>query len=119
MINVILQSLGLYLININMYAKVYQNIPNGLELWTFFTDCLGTNLYKLTIKKTSQSVQARIQILLCWGWGGGGQGGGGGSNWATGQECRLCPYGSKAKPWSGVRGGAFERILDAIVNSIL
>ena len=38
MINVISQSLGLDAVNINAYAKFYQNIPNGLELLTFFTN---------------------------------------------------------------------------------
>ena len=37
-INVILQSLGLDLININMYAKVYQNIPNGLKVDGIFSE---------------------------------------------------------------------------------
>ena len=32
MINVILKSLGLDIININVYAKGYQNIPNGLTV---------------------------------------------------------------------------------------
>ena len=38
MINVISQSLGLDVVNINAYANFYQNIPNGLMLSTFFTD---------------------------------------------------------------------------------
>ena len=38
MLNVISQSLGLDVVNINAYAKFYQNIPNGLELSTFFTN---------------------------------------------------------------------------------
>ena len=38
MINVISQSLGLDVVNINAYAKFYQNIPIGLELSTFFTN---------------------------------------------------------------------------------
>ena len=36
MINAISQSLDV--VNINAYAKFYQNIPNGLELSTFFTN---------------------------------------------------------------------------------
>ena len=36
--NDIWQSLRLHLVNINAYAKFYQNIPNGLELSTFFTN---------------------------------------------------------------------------------
>ena len=35
MINVISQSLGLDVVNINANAKFYQNIPNGIELSTF------------------------------------------------------------------------------------
>ena len=54
MINVILQSLGLDLVNINVYANAYQNIPNGLWVmdicrWVsgdkIFTNCLGTNSF--------------------------------------------------------------------------
>ena len=36
MINVISQSLGLDVVNINMYAKFYQNIPNGLRVIDIF-----------------------------------------------------------------------------------
>ena len=32
MVNVILQSLGLDLVSIDVYANVYQNIPNGLRV---------------------------------------------------------------------------------------
>ena len=35
--NVISQSLGLDLVNINVYAKVYQNIPFSSRDWTMFT----------------------------------------------------------------------------------
>ena len=35
--NVISQSLGLDLVNINVYAKVFQNIPNGLRDRAIFT----------------------------------------------------------------------------------
>ena len=48
MINVILQSLGLDVINNNAYAKFYQNIPNGLELSTFFMKGWWQNLHKLS-----------------------------------------------------------------------
>ena len=36
MINVISQSLGLDLVNINVCANVYQNIPNGLRVMDHF-----------------------------------------------------------------------------------
>ena len=49
MINVISQSLGLDVVNINAYAKFYQNVPNGLVLPTFFTNSLVT--------KSSQTVR--------------------------------------------------------------
>ena len=35
--NVILQSLGLDLVNINVYARVYQNIPPSLRDRVIFT----------------------------------------------------------------------------------
>ena len=47
MINVILQSLGLDVVNIKAYAKFYQNIPN--ELSTFFTNS--------PVTKSSQTVR--------------------------------------------------------------
>ena len=47
MINVISQSLGLDVVN--AYAKFYQNIPNGLELSTFFTNS--------PVTKSSQTVR--------------------------------------------------------------
>ena len=52
MINVISQSLGLDVANINAYAKFYQNIPNGLRIIDIFheqaedkifTNCPVTN----------------------------------------------------------------------------
>ena len=43
MINVILQSLGLDLVNINVYAKVYQNIRNGLRVDGIFRELSGTS----------------------------------------------------------------------------
>ena len=49
MINVILQSLGLGLVNINVYAKVYQHIPNGLRVVDIFRKLSGDKqLHKLT-----------------------------------------------------------------------
>ena len=43
MINVILQSLGLDLVNINVHAKVYQNILNGLRVVGIFRELSGTS----------------------------------------------------------------------------
>ena len=49
MINVILQSLGLDLVNINVYAKIYQNILNGLRVVDIFRKLSGdTQLHKLS-----------------------------------------------------------------------
>ena len=55
MINVISQSLGLDVVNINAYAKFYQNIPNGLELSTFFTNS--------PVTKSSQTVRWQNQMF--------------------------------------------------------
>ena len=47
MINVILQSI--WLVNINAYAKVYQNIPNGLIVVGIFREQSGDKqLHKLS-----------------------------------------------------------------------
>ena len=53
--NDIWQSLGLHLVNINAYAKFYQNIPNGLELSTFFTN--------RSVTKSSQTVRWQNQMF--------------------------------------------------------
>ena len=53
--NVILQSLGLNLVTINVYTTVYQNIPNGLELSTFFTN--------RSVTKFAQTVRGQNQIF--------------------------------------------------------
>ena len=47
MINVILQSLGIDLVNNNvyMYANVYQNIPNGLRVMDIFRKLNRANDY--------------------------------------------------------------------------
>ena len=45
-INVISQSLGLDLVNINVYAKVYQNIPKGLRVIDIFRYFQNLNLRK-------------------------------------------------------------------------
>ena len=55
-INVNSQSLGLDVISINVYAKLfYQNIPNGLELSTFFTT--------RSVTKSSQTVRWQNQMF--------------------------------------------------------
>ena len=49
MLNVILQSLGIDLVNSNVFAKVYQNIANGLKDVGFFLELSGdTQLHKLS-----------------------------------------------------------------------
>ena len=51
MINVILQSLGLDLVNINVYANVYQIFQIIQELWTFF-------------RKLSRTVRDRTSVII-------------------------------------------------------
>ena len=46
MTNVISQYLGLDVVNISVYAKVNQNIPNDLRVIDIFANCPGTNLHK-------------------------------------------------------------------------
>ena len=47
--NIILQSLGLNLVNINVYAKVYHHIPNGLRDMGFFRELsVDKHLHKLS-----------------------------------------------------------------------
>ena len=55
MINVILHFLELDLVNINVSAKFYQNIPNGLELSTFYTNS--------PVTKSSQTVRWQNQMF--------------------------------------------------------
>ena len=45
MINVISQPLGLDIININAYAKFYQNIPNGLRVIYIFHEQAGDKMF--------------------------------------------------------------------------
>ena len=45
MINVISQSLGLDGININAYAKFYQNIPNGVRVIDIFYEQAGDKIF--------------------------------------------------------------------------
>ena len=55
MINVISQSLMLDLVNIYVYAKVYQNIPNGLRVIDIFR--------KLTVDKIFTNSPAGDEIF--------------------------------------------------------
>ena len=49
MTNIILQSLGLDLVNINVSAKFYQNMPNGSRVMGIFGKLTGTTqLHKLS-----------------------------------------------------------------------
>ena len=72
MINVISQSFGLNVININAYAKFYQNVPNGLELLTFFTNSpVKKNLHKLSGDKIKcliigHSMKVNLQFQLAF-----------------------------------------------------
>ena len=43
--NDIWQSLGLHLVNINAYAKFYQNIPNGLRVIDIFHEKAGVKIF--------------------------------------------------------------------------
>ena len=45
MINVILQPLGLDVVNINAYAKFYQNVPNGLRVIYIFHEQAGDKIF--------------------------------------------------------------------------
>ena len=45
MINVISQSLGLDVVNINAYAKFYQNIPNSLRVIDIFHEQAGDKIF--------------------------------------------------------------------------
>ena len=53
--NVIAQSPGVDVVNINAYAKSYENIPNALELSTFFTNS--------PVSKSSQTVRWQNQMF--------------------------------------------------------
>ena len=43
--NVISQSLRLELVNFNVYAKVYQNIPNGLRVIDILRELSGDKIF--------------------------------------------------------------------------
>ena len=58
MINVILQPNGLDLVNINVYAKVCQNIPNGLRVVGIFRELSGDKqLHKLSERSGDGQVE--------------------------------------------------------------
>ena len=57
MINVISQSLGQDVVNINAYAKFYQNIPNALRVIDIFHEQAGDKI------KSSQTVD-KIKCLI-------------------------------------------------------
>ena len=67
MINIILQSLGLDLVNINVYAKVYQNIPNSFTSYGYFLlsgDTLHKRIGDKLLHKLSQgSYRAHSESL--------------------------------------------------------
>ena len=64
MINVISQSLGLDLVNINVYAKVYQNVPNGLRVIDFFHELSRDKIFtNAPVTKFSQTVRGQNQMF--------------------------------------------------------
>ena len=67
MINVISQSLGLDVVNINAYTKFYKNIPNGLELSTFFHEQSGDKIFteiKFLIIGHTMKVNLQFQMTF-------------------------------------------------------
>ena len=72
MINVILQSLGLDLVNINVpYANVYQNIPNGLRVVVIFRELSGTSQIdrgrkRAIIRHTERQPSAFLSVDFLW-----------------------------------------------------
>ena len=62
--NVISQSLGLEFVNINVYAKVYQNIPNGLRVIDIFLELSGDKIFtNAPVTKSSQTVREQNQMF--------------------------------------------------------
>ena len=55
MINVISQSLGLDVVNINAYAKFYQNIPNGLRVIDIFHEQAGDKIFMFDYRAVYES----------------------------------------------------------------
>ena len=57
-INAISQSLGLDVVNISVYAKVYQNIPKGLRVIDILRELSGYKIYtNRPVTKCSQTVR--------------------------------------------------------------
>ena len=63
MINVISQSLGLDVVNINAYAKFYQNIANGLRIINIFHEQAGDKIKCLIIGHTMK-VNLQFQLTF-------------------------------------------------------
>ena len=64
MINVILQFLELDLVNINVSAKFYQNIPNGLRVFDIFHEHAGDKIFtNRPGTKCSQTVRWQNQMF--------------------------------------------------------
>ena len=61
--NDIWQSLGLHLVNINAYAKFYQNIPNGLGVIDIFHEQAGVKIFTDPASKSSQTVRWKNQMF--------------------------------------------------------
>ena len=62
--NEIWQSLGLHLVNINAYAKFYQNIPNGLRVINIFHEQAGVKIFtNMPASKSSQTVRWQNQMF--------------------------------------------------------
>ena len=58
------QSLGLHLVNINAYAKFYQNIPNGLRVINIFHEQAGDKIFtNRPGTKSSKTVQWQNQMF--------------------------------------------------------
>ena len=63
-LNDIWQSLGLHLVNINAYAKFYQNIPNGLRVINIFHEQAGDKIFtNMPETKSSQTVWWQNQMF--------------------------------------------------------
>ena len=63
--NDILQSLGLHLVNINGYAKFYQNIPNGLRVIDNFHEQAGVKIFtNCPVTKSMFDYRALYEIQL-------------------------------------------------------
>ena len=58
------QSLGLALVNINVYAKVYQNILNGLCVIDIFHELSWDKIFTTApVTKSSQTVRGQNQMF--------------------------------------------------------